>query len=543
MKFADVMSDHLYDLRQKIHKLGEKYPEMASHYSLSSEGLFDTETEKLVEKFCYLLTESEANRTSIIANKIKPFMEILFPEWYYPEVSTCIAEFNNFDEIDYFLNFIQHENYITFESKHENKSLYLSSNCNFSLIPMSITKSYFTETATLCHMHLIFKNHSKNKNCINNNKIKIYLHSNNIEIILKLFHYIFDQNFKNSKYKLKVSGQEIELDRNTISMPLFNFKDTTQNVFFKSKNKISIIRDILNKLHHYFYIEINLNTSIFLNYPEFSIHIPLNINSYSEFKGCVNFAKTNCIPIYDIYKENLKNIAILKTNKENYIEISDLEKNGLISISDKNIVNFKTNKAENFPKGINIESSIQFAPLIPYNIKHYISFDDDFFKRDGLIYLKGIFTQLVNNNSKLQGNILKIIGASSVKFGNILSQPTQVNFYSEILSNSEFFSFLYNLNYFIGKKMDNLSMLQEYFEKLSSLPFNYKKYFFQYISEIHIIKWKMMARMNEELEPKIISKYFIKKTNNIFNYFFDRILEKLLEGFSESDLKYEIVRV
>ena len=537
------MSEHLHDTRQKIHKLASKYPEVASHFGLSHAGLIDNETEKLVEIFSFLLTESEAYRKSILANKIKPFMEVLFPEWYRPEVSSCIAEFNNYEEFENFTNIMELEDPITFECEYEGKSIYLSANPGFPLVPFSIEKSYFTATETLTHMHFYFKRHVDDEEYIKNSKIKIYLNSTNHEEILSLIHFIFEPQFKDKKYLFKTQDKEIELDRSSISLPLIDLKNTKQNVFFESKNKLSIFMDVLNKLHHYLYIEIDLSNFYTQYIEEFSIHIPLNKNAYSEFCKMERFAKTNCIPVFDVYKKSLKNITILKTNNDNTIKISELKNDGLINIRDSHIINFETNNNEDLPNGMHIENSIQFAPSIPYNLEHNLIFNDSFSKQDTLFISKGIYTQFLKDTSKIKENTLKITGASNTRFGNVLSHPTQTIFYSEILSDSHFFNFIYNWNYFIGKKMDNLTMVLEYVEKISPLFFNYKESFIKYFSEIEIKKWKMVAKMGDKGNPLIISRYQLKKTNNKCNYFFDRILEKILDNLAETDLVYEIVRV
>ncbi len=543
MIFENVMAEHLHDTRQKIHKLGITYPEMASHYGLSHAGLIDTETEKLVEMFSFLLTESEAFRKSILANKIKLFMEILFPEWYRPDVSSCIAEFNNYEEFENFTNLMEKEEPITFECEFKGKAIFLSANPGFPLLPFSIEKSYFTATETLTHMHFYFKNHLENNEDIKNNKLKIYLNSTNYEEILSLIHYIFDPEFKDKKFLLKMQFQEIELDRKSISLPLLDFKNLKQNIFFESKNKLSIFIDILNKLHHYLYIEIDLGFSPVLNCPNFSLHIPLKESAYREFRKLENFAKTNCIPIYDVYIDKLKNISIDKENTENKINISDLKNNQIIEIKDVTMYDFNTKQNHKLPNNIYLESSIHFCPFIPYNIQHNIIFKDPNNKCNAYLSASGIYTQLLNKNSKIQNGNLKNSGNLNSEFGIVLTQPSETIFYSEILSDSNFFNFIYNWNYFIGKKMDNLSLVLEYIEKISPLFFNHKELLLKYFREIKIVKWKMVAKMSDEGKPMIISRYQLKITDNICNYFFDRILEKLLDSLAETDLVYEIVRI
>jgi len=84
MIFENVMSEHLYEIRNKLHQLGIKYPEVGPHFGLSHSGLIDNETEKLAEAFSFKLTMSECFRKSTITNLMKTFMEVRFPEWFRP---------------------------------------------------------------------------------------------------------------------------------------------------------------------------------------------------------------------------------------------------------------------------------------------------------------------------------------------------------------------------------------------------------------------------------------------------------------------------
>lgn len=543
MKFDITMSEHLHDLRQNIHKLGEKYPEVAPYFGLSHAGLLDNETEKLVEKFCFLLTESEANRMSVIANKIKPFMEKIFPEWYRPEVATCIAEFNNFDEFENYFNIIRNNYLITFECKFNRKILYLSTNYDLSLLPISIEKSYFTSTETLTHFHLHFKNQLKNKFNVNNNIIKIYLNTQKYEEVLNLIYYLFDPIFINKKFLFKTNNIEIELDRSFITLPLSDFKFISHNVFFNVKNKLAAIKDILNKLHHYFYIEIKLDNNLYLNTNQFSLHIPLSKNAYYEFNKLENFAKTNCIPIFDIYKERLNTISIYTDNKESEIFISDLKNSHTIELTDCALYDFQTKKIKNLPDYMYPQSKIYFSSEIPFNIEHKFIFDEPYNNKNSYLLANAVLTQLIDNNDNLKNLTLKCTGEINSDFGNIISQPTSSIFYTEVLSDSNFFNFMYNWNYFIGKKIDNLSMFLEYIEYISNLNFIFKDSFFKYFKEIKIIKWKMFARIDAQENPKIISRYFIENNNKKYNFFFDKLLEKILNSLTESDLEYEIKRI
>ncbi len=537
------MSEHLHYVRQKIHKLGITYPEMASHFGLSHVGLIDTETEKLVEKFSFMLTESEARRKSIIVNKIKPFMEIIFPEWYRPDVSSCIAEFNNYGAIGAFNNLMKLEEPITFVSDCNGKPVYLSAKPGFQFLPLSIEKSYFTATETLTHMHFYFKNHANNEEFTKNNKIKIYLNSKNHEEIFSLIHYIFDPKFKDKKFLLKMPNQEIELNRESISLPLFDIKNIKQNVFFESKNKLSIFMEILNRLNHHFYIDIDLGSYSFLKCSEFSIHIHLDEKAYSEFSNLKNFAKTNCIPVFDIYEKQLNDISLSEINDETEITIANLKDDNLIELIDNKLHNFEKKETYELPDEMYVQSEIQFIPVIPYDIEHNLVFKKSYIKPDALFHSKGLYTQFIKNTTHFEGNSIKLSGSFNNEFGVILTQPSRSIFYNEILSNAKFFNFIYNRNYYIGKKMNNINMVIEYLEKISQLFFNYKESFFKYFSEIEVVKWKMVAKMSDAGKPLIISRYLIKNTENKSNYFYDRILEKILDNIAETDLVYEIVRV
>jgi hypothetical protein len=540
MIFEKVMAEHLNDLRQKIHGLGNEFPEMAPHFGLSHAGLVDTETEKLVEMFCFHLTESEASRKSVIANKIKPFMEVIFPEWYRPEVSSCLAEFNNYEEFQSFTNLMQQEEPITFECEYEEKTVSLSANPGFPLLPFSIEKSYFTVSETLTHLHFYFKNHFPNEADKKNNKIRIYLNSSSHEEILSLIHYIFEPSFNEQSFFLKLQDKEISLDREFISFPLFELHNAKQNVFFDCKN---IFKDVLNRLHHYFYIEIDLGKSDIFSSKEFSIHIPLNKNAYSEFSNLQNFAKTNCMPLYDVYKKGLKTITIDKDSNEENILICDLKNNHTLEVTDVTFYDFNTKRNQALPEYMDLESTIRFTPFIPYNINHHIIFKETDTKSNSFVSANGIFTHLLTLKDNMINRKLKNSGSLNSDFGFVLTQPTQTLFYSEILSDSDFFHFIYNWNYFVGKKMNNLSMVLEYIEKMSHLSFNFKESFYKYFNEIEIIKWKMVARMSKKGDPLIISRYQLKQTENKCNYVFDRILEKILDSLAETDLVYEFVRI
>ena len=52
----------------------------------------------------------------------------------------------------------------------------------------------------------------------------------------------------------------------------------------------------------------------------------------------------------------------------------------------------------------------------------------------------------------------------------------------------------------------------------------------------------MVVKMSEKGNPLIISRYQLKETENKCNYFFDRVLEKILNILAETDLVYEIIR-
>lgn len=543
MIFENVMSEHLYEIRNKLHQLGIKYPEVGPHFGLSHSGLIDNETEKLAEAFSFKLTMSECYRKSTITNLMKPFMEVHFPQWFRPEVSSFIVEFNNFDDYESISNYLSINKLMNYEFSKDGKQYFLSSNEEYEIHPFTIEKSYFTVSETLTHCYLSFKNQMMESDIKIKPEIKIYLNSFNYEEILHLISYIFDPKFKDKNLLIKTKDKEYEINRKNISLSIDGIKNKIKNVFYNNENKLSIINDVLNRLNHFFYIVIDLS-SINLNQEEtFLLDIPLLSEAYQNFSKLTNFAKTNCFPVYDIYKKDLNAISLYEINEDSKISISNLKDDNLISVIEAELYEFSTKEYSELPSHLYVESSIQFTPSIPYNIEHTLIFKNFVNNSDSFFISNGIFSNLFQSKFNIINEPVSITGKINLSFGKIITKPTETIFYSEILSDSEFFNFIYNWDYFIGKKMANLDMIITYVEKIKPLFFNYKNTFIKYIEEIKIEKWEMVAKMNSKGKPTIISRYKLKNTENKVNYFYDRILEKIMDSLAETDLVYEIVRI
>ena len=509
----------------------------------------ELETEKLVERFCFSLTISQAFRRSTIANHIKNFMVVLFPEWYRPEVASMIVTFNNYKQFDSMVNLTELSEPLTFKCEYQEKPVYLSAKSGFKLFPFSIEHSFINSTETLTHMYFNFKSHVKVEDNLKYKKVNIYLHSTNPEDIFTLLYYIFDPRLKDKNCHLTMDGKTIEINRKAITLPMHGLTEETQNVFFDSKNKLTPFLEVLNKLHHYFYIEIDLGYEFQLNTGDFKLYIPLHKQAHADLPNLKNFAHTNCIPVFDIYKDNIRTLSInnedteINKNVENKIKIATLEDHKLVHILSSRIYDLGTEESSPLPSDMFLESEIQFSPTIPFNIEHKLVLKKNARIRDSYLWLKGMRTQLLKDSHTIVGSALKTKDHSNMSFGNILTEPSHTIFYCEILSDPEFFNFIYNWNHFLGKKMDNLEMLSEYLAKIRHLFFNYKETFFKYFDEIKVIKWKMVARMSDECKPLIISRYTIKASDNKAHYLYDRMLEKILTHIAETDLVYEIVRV
>ncbi len=545
MQFEKVMNEHLHGIRNDLYQLGLKYPNLSEHFGLSHAGLIDSETEKLVEAFSFKLTHSEAKRNSEILNIVKPFIHFEYPEWFRPAVSSCMCEFNNYEEYQNVEKILKESDKLNFSVSNTEETFRLSGLPHLALTPFTVDKAFFSQTERLSYLTIHFSNKLVEEDFLkNSSKIRVFLNMDNPEKTMELFYYLFHSETYGIKPKFITNKHVEELTSQIFSIPFDSINSDKDQVFFKKCNKLNKVNYILNYLNHFFFLDIDLSQIKNLQtIDSFKLEIPLSKGVYTQFSSFKNFMKTNCFPLYDIYTDKIDTIPLYFTEDSKYAPIGSLKDNGLIEVINYKLYDYEAEKFLPLPKEIELHQEIQFSPGIPYNIVQYLITDDN---KDNIklnFESEGIFT------NKLK-DAIDIIHADVVStdnfdtaFGTIVTRHSPTILYSEAISNTELFNFLYNWNYYIGKKLNNLSMIVEYLDKIKPYFFNFKNEISSYISRAKIYEWKLITRMNDAGKTEIVARYLLFRTNTISDHFFDRIFEVILANIAENELIYEIKRI
>lgn len=545
MQFEKCMNEHLHGIRNDLYQLGLKHPQLTEFFGLSHAGLIDSETEKLVEAFTFKLTHSEAMRNSQITNTVKPFIHFEYPEWFRPVVSSCICEFNNYAEYQNIDNLLNTSDILNFSVSTEEKNYKLSSLANLKLTPFSIEKSFFSQSETLSYLNIYFKNELYNEDFLKeSNKIRVFFNMDNPEKTMELFYYLFHSNTYGNKPKFIVNKTIEELNSKIFSHSFSELNKNSDQIYFQKCNKLNKFNYALNYLNHFFFLEIDLSQIKNLHSIEnFKLEIPLTKDVYQYFNQFKNFLRTNCLPLFDIYSEENDTIPLFFSEDTKYAQIGSLKDNGLIEVVNFKLYDHEEEKYLPLPKHIELHQEIQFSPGIPFNIIQYLITDDnaDNFKLN--FESDGIYTNYLKDEHDIIHCNVASINNYDAEFGTIVTRHSPTILYSEAISNTELFNFLHNWNYYLSKKMNNLSMLIEYFNKVKPYFFNYKNQFINYFSRVHIHEWKICARMNDSGQTEIVARYYLYRTSVLSDHFFDRMLEVLLASIAENDLIYEIKRL
>lgn len=543
MIFEKHMNNALYDIRNEIHALGQQYPHLSEFFGLSHSGLIDTETEKLVESFCYKLTDSEAQRKSLITNTIKPFVDFQFSEWFRPFPASVICEYNNFSEFETTDKTLKENKILKFSITLDGKKYNFSSDSKLKLSPIVVQDSYFTQSETASFLNIKFENMLFENIRYLKPKIRIYLNIPEAQKNLHLIYYLFNSTVYNHKLKLKFDDKITEINTKIFSIPFNDMLNEKEFVYFGKQNKFNFINHIFNYLHHYFYLDIDLTEiSEPISTRNFILEIPLSREVFSEFNGNKNFIKTNCIPLYDIYKDKVETLNFDFDINLKEKEIYNLKENKVIEITDCRFFDFKDKKLKKLPDAVTINANISYVPGIAFDIIQILSNSEPEKELKGHIEANAIFTNLLSNKEDLISNEVILEDNFSTLFGTIISRQTPTIFYSDLISNQDIFNFLYNWNYYIGKQMNNYSMLKDYFEKIGTHYFNFKEIFHDYFSNMYLAFWDIYAMMKDNGKPKIGSRYRIKSRSLKDEYFIDRLMEQVMNNISETDLTYEIIR-
>ncbi|KAB8039977.1 hypothetical protein GCL60_06860 [Silvanigrella paludirubra] len=538
MNFENFLSQKIFELRHELNKMTNEHPELKPHFGLSHAGLLDNETEKLVESCSFFLTLTHSKMQSIIANQVRNFMEPIFPEWYIPEIPSYIVEFDNFEEFYSIQEEFDEKEYITCECQIDEQSLKLSTLGKQELSPFKAINSYFVAGDRECFLNIEFKNMLEFEDYDFNAKLRVYLQSDDPEEMVSLIGYLFDRDLFHKEIIFQNEEEEYKISKDILSLN-FNFSEK-KYIFFESKNKLENTRDILNNLKNMLYIDIDLSKFKILMINEFKLKIPLLGSGYSNFKNLRNFIKTNCFVFYNIYKQTLP-WKILNSETEGEIEIADLKTNGVISVSDIKFIDNKTEKKIDPSSFGNISKYISFDFELPFNIEHKIKYNTFHIKNDIRFEQTAICTNLFINNEKLLQKNITVLNSLSTSFGKILNSSSDHIFYSEALSNPLFFQYLYNMNYFIGKKIKPLKLLIQYFKSLEHLFFNNKNLFYTYINNIMEQNWTLKVEViNTELD--FYSDFLLTKMPDKKYFFYDRYMESLMTSINDKDYRHIIRR-
>ncbi|WP_186645211.1 type VI secretion system baseplate subunit TssF [Fluviispira vulneris] len=540
MNFENVMAKHLNEMRHEISSMTSEFPELTQHFGMGHNGLLDTETEKLLEAFSFMLTESEATRKSLMANKVMAFLENVFPEWFRPDISSSVVEFQAYENFDSILNDMKRKEVLSLKLKQDNKDLKFSFLSPKYITPYFIEKSYFSKNMSQAFLHLDFKNKVFASALETTKTMRVYFQFENIENTFSLFNCLIEDenNFTFSSYEVRE-----EIKRKNITLPIFEDR-RKESIFFTSKNKLSVFLNVLNKLNHYFYIDINLEEQLSEKRDNFSLIIPLNLYLFDNLLKYNNFAKTNCIPVFSIYQKSITNVNLNINENSATLPVSSLKDDHILEINQSHIYNFKLKTKDPLASDMSIVKEIKFSLDIPFDIRHSFIFNKSSVAPDSLLMTEGLCIDCFEQMQFLNKENMGLTSSDDSRFGHLITEVMPTIFYPEVFYDSEFLNYLYNLNYFIGKKMNNLPKIMEYFKKIKDNYFNYKDPVYKYLNSIVIQDWYIVARMSDEGKPLLISRYRITNKNreDTVNLLLDRIFEKILTEIAESDLVYQFER-
>lgn len=538
MNFEKYLTEKVYELRNDLNKLTEKHSELKPHFGLSHSGLLDTETERLVESSAFFMTHTHAKLQSTIANQIKNFMEPLFPDLYLPEIPSYIVEFNNYDEYYEIENKLKSCNFMTCNFNYNEKEHFLSILGNKSLSPYQISSSYFTPGNRYSDLNLVFDLMVDIESDNISKKYKIYLDHDNTELMLDLMTFIlYHKGGLDRPIFYEDSNNSFEMDRDIISFSID--KEELKSVFFKGDNKLHEIKDILNNLKNYLFLEIDF-TKYFEQISEsFTIKIPLATNCYNIFSSVKNIFKTNCFVFHNVYKKDLPWMFLSK-DSESEVEICDLKKDSVLSIHE---INFFDNEKEciyNPTDDIYVNKKIDFDFEMPINLTHFLKVNKEKLKTEVRVQAKAICTSFVKNYLELVGKEIQISDQVSTSFGKIINSDSNHIFYPELLSDPQFLNYHYNTNFFIGKKINTFLTLKEYFKSISHLFFKNKEFFPTYLNEIGYCSYAFSVDVLEK-DFRYVIQYTLKKSQNkLSDKLYAKILENLLEKITDRDVRYVV---
>ncbi|WP_397601997.1 hypothetical protein [Silvanigrella sp.] len=538
MNFENFLSQKIFELRHELNKLTNEHPELKPHFGLSHAGLLDNETEKLVESCSFFLRLTHSKMQSVIANQVRNFMEPIFPEWYMPEIPSYIIEFDNFEEFYSIQEEFDENEIISCECTYENKNLKLSAPGGMQLSPFSAMNSFFVTGDRECYLHIKFENRIEFEDYDFNAKIRLYLHSDDSEEIVSLISYLFDKNLIHKQIILQSNEEEYKADKTILSL---NFENSEKkNVFFESKNKLENTREILNNLKNLLFIDIDLTEFKTVLLDDFTIKIPLLSQAFLKFKHLKNFIKTNCFIFYNIYKTKMP-WQFIDIDSKDELEIASLKHDGVIHICKVEYYDNKRGKEVDLKGVAGISKFLSFDFEIPFNIEYKIKINKELLKDEIHIYKEAICTTLIKNPCCLLEKEIFTSKSSNNYIGKILNSNSNHIFYSEALSDPKFFQYLYNMNYFIGKKIKPLKFLINYYNKIEHLYFNHKMSFYFYLKNILEQNWNLKVEMiNENLE--FYSDFLLTAEQNKSFFFYDRYMEFIMTQMNDKDYKHIIRR-
>lgn len=537
MNFEKFLTEKVYELRNDLNNLTDKYSELKPHFGLSHNGLLDTETERLVESSAFFMTLTHAKMQSTIANQIKNFMEPVFPDLYLPEIPTYIVEFNNYEEYYDIEAKLKTSNYMTCNFNYNEKEHYLSILGNKSLCPYAISNSYFTAGSRNCDLNLVFDLMVDIESDAVSKKYKLYFNHDNINLMLDLFAYILFHNHLDRPIIYEDANNTFKMDRSILSLSLENEK--IKNVFYDNNNKLDKIKDVLNNMKNYLFLEIDFSQYFEQISESFTIKIPLSSDCYNVYSQVKNIVKTNCFVFHNVYKKDLPWIFV-SNSSDNEIEICDLKNNSVLSLSE---ISFFDNEKECIytpTDDIYVNKRINFDFEIPMNITQFLKIDKEKLKSEVRVQVKAICTSFIKNYLELVGKEIFIADQVSSAFGTILNSNSNHIFYPEVLSDPTFLNYHYNTNFFIGKRINTFLTLKDYYNSISHLFFNNKEFFLNYIDEIKISNYLFSVDVLEQNFRYVIQYNLGKINKKIRDHIYAKILEKLLESITDRDVRYKV---
>lgn len=327
------------------------------------------------------------------------------------------------------------------------------------------------------------------------------------------------------------------MDRNILSFNIENEK--LKNVFFDNNNKLHKIKDVLNNMKNYLFLEIDFSQYFDQISESFTIKIPLSLDCYNKYSSLKNIVKTNCFVFHNVYKKDLPWLFI-SNNSKNEVELCDLKKDSVLSLNE---VQFFDNQKEclYIPKDdIYINKKIDFDFEIPINITQLLKVDLKKLKTEVRVQIKAICTSFIKNYLDIAGKEIFISDQVSSRFGVIINSNSSHIFYPELLSDPAFLNYHYNINFFIGKRINTFKNLKEYYKSISHLFFSDKEFFLNYLNEVRFSDYLFFVDVLEKDFKYVIQYNFGKVKRKISDEIYARILENLLQSITDRDITYRI---